>query len=162
MQELKLTGATARRIYSKAPPEFKEVLEESFGKEFFSAKVEDRIWSVEDACRETGRDIDQVIPFPNPINQFQDSLNATAEWAVIAEAFNGSEIPNWRDPKQKKHIPWAKMDGSSGSGLSFYVADYVLSFAAVASRLTCRCPKRAKFMFETYKPLFEKMIIFHP
>lgn len=158
MQTLQLDGATARRLYPSAVPELKEILDKSFGKEFFSQKVEDRIHSVQDACKETGRDINQVIPFPKPINQFQDWLNANAEMAVIIEAFNENKIPDWKDDDQEKYRGWWRMDGSSGSGLSFNAAVYDISVPTVASRLHLLNEKHLLIIKDRFFSIWERLM----
>ncbi len=42
-KSLELDENTARRLYPKASPEFKELLEQNFGKEFFNQKITDRV-----------------------------------------------------------------------------------------------------------------------
>ncbi|HTD92462.1 MAG TPA: hypothetical protein VK644_01570 [Chitinophagaceae bacterium] len=124
-------------IYQESTPAGKEKLEEKFGRKTFNRNINiaDRIWTVDDACVETGRPIEEVRPFANPSNAFQDWLNACGEMAVLIEAFNEGKVPDWADPKQKKYIAWWDMRPESGFGLSFRDVDFVNSRTCVASRL---------------------------
>ena len=47
---LELDDNTARKLYPTAAPEFKELLEQNFGKDFFRDKITDRITSYESVC----------------------------------------------------------------------------------------------------------------
>jgi hypothetical protein len=49
---LELDNKTALRLYPKASSEFKELLEQNFGKAFFSQDITERIQSYQDICDE--------------------------------------------------------------------------------------------------------------
>ena len=49
-KSLQIDENKAFDLYQTATPEFKQMLEDSFGKEFFKRKITDRVKSYEDAC----------------------------------------------------------------------------------------------------------------
>lgn len=116
---LEISEKTARRLYKDSSNEFKTTLEETFGKDFFSGKVTDRVKTYEDACVETGE---------IPINE-ADLLKAgfTSDEIVyrkiktITKALNEGWIADWKDGVQQKWIPWFML---SSAGFVFDVTDY--------------------------------------
>ena len=51
-QTLKMSKDKARKLYKISPPEWKEILEENFGKKFFFENILDRIKNFNDICLE--------------------------------------------------------------------------------------------------------------
>ena len=56
MKTLQLSEQKARELYRSGSKELKTVLEESFGKDFFSQDVTERVKTYLDACHELGRE----------------------------------------------------------------------------------------------------------
>ena len=52
MKTLQISEQKARELYKSGSGELRSILEESFGKDFFSQKITDRVKTYEDACRE--------------------------------------------------------------------------------------------------------------
>ena len=112
--ELKISESTAKRLYSESLSWFREVLEETFGKQKIAGRKFDEIRTFEDACEEIGI---------NPLSIFSD-IDTCDEIAykklkVIAKAINQGWTPDWTNTNQKKWSPW--FDLSSGFGFSVSV-----------------------------------------
>ena len=56
MITLQISEKQARKMYSTASKELKEILEASCGKEVLSGSIMDRVKTYEDACKELGRE----------------------------------------------------------------------------------------------------------
>ena len=61
-KSLQIDENKAFDLYQTATPEFKQMLEDSFGKEFFKRKITDRVKSYEDACAILGIDPHTSMP----------------------------------------------------------------------------------------------------
>ena len=158
MKPLVIDENKARKLYPTAPPEWKTTLEDSFGKEFFSLKIEDRIHSLEDACKENGTTLDEVVPFKNPTTPKQLCVNAFASMIEIIQAFNEQQIPDWRNPNQYKRYAWWNMDGASGFGRSFSGGDCGDSDTNVASRLQLLKLDHVKIVADRFKHIYEPLM----
>ncbi|MCE9538715.1 MAG: hypothetical protein K8R85_05810 [Bacteroidetes bacterium] len=134
MKTLQLNNSTARKLYPSAVTEFKEILEQSFGKDFFSQKITDRVKSFEDACLELGENPDEVLPYKLPKNNRQHASNDNMRLDVIAEALRQGYEADWSNSNEKKWRAWFEYK-STGFGFSnSYYADSS-THATVGSRL---------------------------
>lgn len=116
MQALKIEPKRARELYPAAPAEFKAILEDSFGKEFFNQKITDRIKTFEDACEDQGIHPVTALPYTKPANDHEEAVNAIAKLFIIAKSLNEGWKADLTDTAQYKYYPWFKY---SGSGLSY-------------------------------------------
>lgn len=118
MQTLKLSDAKALQLYPSATAEWKQILEESFGKEFFNQKITDRVKTYEDACQILGIDPDLGLSCAKS-GVWKDIENITAysKLMVIARALNQDLKADWADSNQRKWYPWFEY---SASGFRFY------------------------------------------
>lgn len=139
-KNLQLESATARKLYKTAVPEFKAILEESFGKEFFSEKITDRINSFLDVLAE-------AVQWFNSVKDNQSSLKtkiqkethdivlnhirggrvtAADKVRLIAFVLNEGWEEDFKNDNQQKFYPWfeRKSSGWSFFRVSFYCYDY--------------------------------------
>lgn len=151
MTTLKLDPTTARRLYPSASGEFKTMLESSFGKEFFSQKVTDRVKTFKDACEVLGIYPEDIISDPAPIDE-----DAYRKLKVIAKALNEGWEPDWSDHGQYKYYPWFKH--VSGVGLSY--VDYVnwRSSAVVGSRLCFKSAELAEYAGKQFETIYRDFL----
>ena len=113
MKTLKLEESTAKRLYKNADKEFRVVLEESFGKEFFSEKITDKIQDLSDIFNYLGVDESDVYIFPkNTKDKFQRYINACAIIPKIVEVYNEKEELDWSNTSIYKYLPYYKKVGS--------------------------------------------------
>ena len=119
MRTLQLDEISARSLYKTSFPEFKIVLENSFGKDFFNEKITDRIKTYQDSCK----DLDTE---PISDDYFQDSGLTEDEIAfrkikAITKSLNEGWKPDWNNSNEKKWYPWFKL---SSGGFVFDDAGY--------------------------------------
>lgn len=145
MKNLQISEANARKLYQTATPEFKQTLEDTFGKDFFTSitLIED-CYSYEDCCKLLGKEpMDEQALRAAGATEFGI---ATMRQETIVEAINGGVKINLFDTGQKKWQPWYHIDQSS-SGFAFCGSFYDFSYAVAgfASRLSLADEKRADF-----------------
>jgi len=144
---------TARSMYKTASPECKVALEETFGKEFFSGKITNRIKTYEDACQELGIE---------PVNEKEmlrsgstiDEI-AYKQLKTIIKALNEGWIPNWKDTNEYKYYPYFNMSVASGFGFSASVYCCDLSYSYVGSRLSFKNRELSNYAGKQFETLYE-------
>lgn len=153
---LEISAATARRLYKDSSNEFKATLEETFGKEFFSVKITDRVKTYEDACVETGE---------IPLNEadmlkagFTPDEIAYRKMKTITKALNEGWIADWKDGDQQKWIPWFRL---SSAGFVFYGTYYRYSSATAGdgSLLCFKSDELATYAGKQFTDLYKSFII---
>ena len=142
MRTLQLDEISARSLYKTSFPEFKIVLENSFGKDFFNEKITDRIKTYQDSCK----DLDTE---PISDDYFQDSGLTEDEIAfrkikAITKSLNEGWKPDWNNSNEKKWYPWFKL---SSGGFVFDDAGYCCSVAGAGhgSRLCFKSEELAEY-----------------
>ena len=157
MKHLQIDEQKARTRYKSASPEIKEILEDTFGKEFFNVSVEDRINSLDDALDETGRpSVPDFSCVPEDLRPF---FKATYKCVVIAEALNESKRFDLFNKSEYRHYPYFLNNGSASAfGLRDTDCDYTISLAGSGSRLTFVDDKKAKIAGEKFKNEFRDML----
>ena len=159
MKTLQIEEKKARELYKTASQEFKSMLEDTFGKEFFSEKVTDRIKTYEDACRELNK---------APINEaemkkngFTDDEIVYRKLKTISKAINDGWKPDMMDTNQKKWFPVFRIEPSSPSGLVFDGSSYdcLYEIAAGASRLCFKSDELATYAGSQFTELYRTLIM---
>ena len=156
-KQLFIEESEARKLYLTATPEFKQMLETSFGKEFFSTKITDRIKTYEDACAELGI-VPQLEVTLNELGFTPDVINLR-KIKTITEALNEGWKPDWNDSNQYKYYPWFKMS-SGGFVFSVTTYDYSCAYAGNASRLCYKSSDLAKYAGEQFTKLYSDYILY--
>jgi hypothetical protein len=151
LEVIKISKNNARKLYSTMP-EFKSTLEDTFGKEFFSGKITDRIKTYEDACSDLGE---------TPLNEKEllsvgftiDEINYR-KLKTVTKALNEGWVPDWTNTNQQKWVPYFRLS----SGVFVFSAagyDYSDASAGYGSRLCFPSDKLATYagkqFFEIYK-----------
>lgn len=127
---LQLSDQEARRLYKTATPEWKEVLENNYGKEFFNQNIIDRIDGWEDMLAETGRpDVPEFSDVPEDLRPF---FKGVYENVVMVEAYNEGEKMDIYNSDKPRYYPYFRTNGSPSS-FAFYVSDCVCSGASAGS-----------------------------
>lgn len=123
-------------------------------------QLSERLKTVEDAYKETGRPIIDFSFYPEDLR-----INREAEYnaIVLVEAARKIEIENgsdekldWTDYSQWKWIPWFRM---SASGFAFDDTSYVFShaFAGSGARLRVLSEVTCKYLGETFLDIWKKV-----
>lgn len=157
MKVLQIEETNARKLYKTASPEFKQALEDTFGKEFFSGKITDRIKTYEDACKELGVAPQLEITLKE-LGFTLDEINLR-KIKIITEALNEGWKPDWNDSNQYKYYPWFKMS-SGGFVFDGTYCDRSDAFAGNASRLCFKSLELAKYAGKQFTKLYSDYILF--
>ena len=113
MITLQISEQQARKMYSTASKELKEILEASCGKEVLSGNIMDRVKTYEDACKELGRqpyNVESLMKLGLTKNDI-----AYQKMVVIVEALNEGWKPDVCNSDVERWYPWFKPNGSPPS-----------------------------------------------
>ena len=158
MKTLQIEEGKARNLYKNASSEFKTILEDTFGKDFFAGKVTDCIKTYEDACTELGTEpIDEATM---KSAGFTDDEIVYRKIKTITEALNEGWKPNWSDSNQKKWQPYFNTVSPSGFafvGVTYY--RYAGPTAGNASRLCFKSEELAAYAGKQFTELYKDFII---
>ena len=156
MKTLQITEKNARKLYAKASAEFRTTLEDTFGKEFFSMNITNRIKTYEDACDELGE---------QPINEdlfrsagfTEDEINYR-KIKTITRALNEGWVADYTNDKQEKWWPWFRV---SSSGFVFDGTNYYYSSADAGdgSRLCFKDSDLAEYAGKQFTELYKNFIL---
>lgn len=150
-----MDGTTARKIYPSAPAELRMILEESFGKNYFSQNITDRVKTIDDAYEAIG----EVRPTDNALLELGLTPDEVCyrHLKVLAKALNEGWAPNMYDTGKKKYYPYFSVGSSS---FAFNVALYDCSAACAgdASHLCFKSSELARYAGEQFAYLYEAFI----
>lgn len=121
---LKLDDKSALKIYKTADKELKEILENSFGKEFFLQNIKDRIKDLSDICNILEVSEEEIIIFKKPSSDFERYINACSIIPRIVEVYNEGTILDWSNSNQYKYLPYYKKVSGCGVFDSYYIWTY--------------------------------------
>ena len=152
MITLQISEQQARKMYSTASKELKEILEASCSKEVLSGSIMDRVKTFEDACKELGRqpyNVDSLMKLGLTKNDI-----AYQKMVVIVEALNEGWKPDWGNYKEAKYFPWFEMSPSS---FAFCDSRYGCECAGAGSgsRLKLKSRELAKYCGEQFKDIWK-------
>ena len=152
MITLQISEQKARKMYSTASKELKEILEASCSKEVLSGSIMDRVKTFEDACKELGRqpyNVDSLMKLGLTKNDI-----AYQKMVVIVEALNEGWKPDWDNYNEYKYYPWFDMSPSS---FAFFVSVYASEAASAGSgsRLKLKSRELAKYCGEQFGDIWK-------
>ena len=106
-KSLEINENKAYELYPTASPEFKQVLEDTFGREFFNRKITDRVKTYEDACAVLGIDPHTSMPDTSDCpKEDRRAYIAFHKLVVITRALNEGWRPDWSNTDQPKWFNW--------------------------------------------------------
>lgn len=158
MKTLQISEQKARELYKSGSGELRSILEESFGKDFFSQKITDRVKTYEDACRELSM---------NPLDENKlMKLGLTKhdiayqKLVTIAKSLNEGWVPNVCDNSVYRWYPWFVTNGSPSS-FAFLDSRYVIAFAAAGSgsRLCFKNKELSEYCGKQFIELWKQFIL---
>ncbi len=160
MKTLQIDEKKARGLYKTATPEFKAALEDTFGKDFFTGSITDRVKSYEDACEELGINPNHLPDVSLCMDEDKAAIIAQHKLCIITRALNEGWKPNWKNSNQIKYFPW--FDLSSPSGFAFLVADdwRSRSGAGGGSRLCFPSEALARYAGKQFIDLYRDLMIY--
>ncbi|MFK2532002.1 hypothetical protein ACIXOD_11510 [Bacteroides fragilis] len=158
MKTLQISEQKARELYKSGSSELKSILEESFGKDFFSQKITDRVKTYEDACRELSTSpLDENKLMKLGLTKHDIAYQ---KLVTIIKALNEGWIPDVCDSSVYRWYPWFKTNGSPSS-FAFCDSIYVIAFASAGSgsRLKFRTRELANYAVEQFIDIWKDIQI---
>ncbi len=158
MKTLQLSDKKARELYKTGSSEIKSILEESFGKEFFSMSITDRIKSYEDACECLGIkpvDEDKLMSLGLTTHDV-----AYQKICVIVKALNEGWVPDVCDSSVYRYYPYFRTK-ESPSAFAFYYSSYdsTIADAGSGSRLALKSEKLSNYCGTQFIDLWKQFIL---
>ena len=153
METLKIDKKKARKLFPSASKEFKEMLIDTFGHEYFSDDVTKQVESFDDACELIG-----IIP--ESVINAKDSKDEIAykKLKIISRALNGDWEADFDNSNQQKWFPWFK-GGASGSGFSYSTYGYSRTYPDLGSRLCFKSEKLADYAGKQFTQIYKDFLI---
>ena len=155
-KQLFIEESEARKLYATASPEFKQMLETTFGKEFFSMEITDRIKTYEDACAELGVDTISEIDFSTS-ELTLDEINYR-KLKMIIKALVGDWKADWSNTSQQKWQPYFRL---SGGVFVFDSTDcrFSSAFAGYGSRLCFPTSELAEYAGKQFIEIYNGFML---
>lgn len=126
-----ITPDQAKRLHMKADPEWREILEGSFGKDLFKIwKPYTEITTMDHVFEQLGIDKNDPSYIHGEPDEIAYRLLKIVRLALNPEGW----VANWNDASQRKWSPWFYMDNP---GFRFLVSNYTLTltYSTGGSRL---------------------------
>ncbi len=155
METLQIQKTNAITAYNKADEKGKALLVNLFGELALSQKITDRINSFEDVLDITGTDAEEMELREG---ETEDEL-AYRQWKIIAKAYNEGVVLDGKNTNQRKYFPWARIDESSGFGLSLTCVVNWYTDTCVGVRLCFKEDAHARDAFKKFTGVYAKMQI---
>ncbi len=158
MKTLQISEQKARELYKSGSGELRSILEESFGKDFFSQKITDRVKTYEDACRELSM---------NPLDENKlMKLGLTKhdiayqKLVTIVKSLNEGWVLDVCDNRVYRWYPWFVTNGSPSS-FAFDDSYYVTAdaFAGSGSRLCFKNKELSEYCGKQFIELWKQFIL---
>lgn len=158
MKTLQISENTARRLYQTESTEFKAMLDDTFGKDFFKQSIMDRVKTYEGACAELGEE---------PLNEenlrnlgFSKDEIVYRKLKTIVRALNEGWVAKVYDEDEYRYYPWFEHNGSS-SGFAFRDSYYDVSatFAGSGSRLCFKTRELSNYAGKQFLDLWREFIV---
>lgn len=126
-KSLKITDSKALELYKTASIELKEILEETFGLDFFKPKdITETVYNLDTLAEHLEMDTDDLYLYKKPKNAFEKYLNACVIIPKIVEVYNQGTILDWNNKNEYKYLPYFRKIGSG------WVAVYAYSWCSGA------------------------------
>lgn len=160
-KSLEINENKAYELYPTASPEFKQVLEDTFGKEFFNRKITDRVKTYEDACAVLGIDPHTSMPDTSDCpKEDRRAYIAFHKLVVITRVLNEGWRPDWSNTSQPKWFSWWYTNGNAGLACADSYNAPSSAPAHLGSRLCFKSEALADYAAETFKGLYEEYLMF--
>lgn len=158
MKTLQISEQKARELYKSGSGELISILEKSFGKDFFSQKITDRVKTYEDACRELSM---------NPLDENKlMKLGLTKhdiayqKLVTIAKSLNEGWVPDVCDNSVYRWYPWFVTNGSPSSfAFDASCCDPAYASAGSGSRLCFKNKELSEYCGKQFIELWKQFIL---
>lgn len=158
---LQLGKDEAIRLYPDAAPEFKTMLESTFGKETFFKNIMDRIKSFEDVLKviQPTDTLELAILSYSGKNARLIGQRAFLMVQMIAEVLNEGWKPDWSDSDEYKYYPWFEF--KKGFGFSEATYDSWDAGTGVGSRLCFKNRELAEYAGSQFQDIYNEFLTFN-
>jgi hypothetical protein len=114
MKTLKISDSKALELYKTASSELKEILEETFGLDFFKAKdITEKVNNLKSLFEYLKMKEYELLPYPNAKSNFERYLNACVLIPEIVKIYNNGKELDWYNTNEYKYLPYIKKVGST-------------------------------------------------
>lgn len=155
MDTLKIDKSKAKRLYNTASTELKEMFEDTFGKEFFSEKITDRLKTFDDCCMEIGTSEDEFNKKFASLGLDIDTI-FYEKCKIICKALNEGWKPNYKDGSEAKYHSWF---AASGGGFSFDDCSCTITVTDVGSRLCVKSRELAEYIGKQFLSEYKSFLM---
>lgn len=158
MKTLQLSEQKARELYRSGSKELKTVLEESFGEDFFSQDVTERVKTYLDACHELGREpLDEKKLLELGLTEHDIAYQ---KLTLIIEALNEGWKADVCDANVRRWYPWFEPNGSPSS-FAFDGSDFdpACAGAGSGSRLCYKTRELAEYSAKQFIDIWKDIQI---
>lgn len=156
MKTLQIEEGKAKELYKTASPEFKAMLEDSFGKHFFNNDWME-LWEK----WQKKHKLNISLPFPDAKTIEEESSNAHHMLIHIVPIERGKFNPDYDNGSQWKYEPRFYM-GSSGFGFSSSDFDGWNADAVCGSRLCSGSAEDCERIAKEFLPIYKKKLMYQP
>lgn len=111
-----------------------------------------------EACEKLGIDPKAALPYPDPKNRDEISINAYSKLVIIVRVLNEGWIPDWNNSDQYKYWPYFDMRSKPGFGFSNASYVYWCTDSAVGSRLCFKSRELAEYAANTFLNIYDEYI----
>lgn len=113
MKTLKIDEKEALKLYKTASNEFKQILEDTFGKDYFNQDITDKVYDIDSLCEYLEIDEDDLFLYSkNTRDKHKRYLNACNILPKIAEIYNEGVILK-KNTDEYKYLPFLYFSGGS-------------------------------------------------
>lgn len=146
MKTIQISEEKAKELYKTASPEFRAMLEETFGNGFFVS-----IETVEEAMKYLGISNNYVVRLDE---RYFERLQAFYELSVLCEAWNKQDsfVPDFNDKNQDK---WYPIFSFAGCSFSYSINSPSSASAYIGSQLCFKSKQRSSEFGKKYEYLFK-------
>ncbi len=151
MKTLQIDENEAKKLYKDVSDEFKTLLEDTFGKDFFKFDFKD-IKTFEDAWLVLEKTGD-----PNEYLQGTDDEVAYKQLKLITEAINNGWVADWNDHCQEKHVLF--LNGENYFVLRTTGVISLYTPMGIPPRFCFETAEKAEYAGRTFTDLYKRFIL---
>lgn len=119
MKTLKINEKEAIKLYKTASIEFKQILEDTFGKEYFNRDITKEVNDIDSLCEYLDINKEDLFIYSeNTKDKHERFINACNILPKVTKIYNEGVELDWNDSNIYKYLPYLYF--SSGSGAVYF------------------------------------------
>lgn len=151
-KQLLLEDTIARQLYKTADPSFKVLLEESFGKDFFSDKLINRIKSIDDIYTELGQKAPLISNYLFLPYEDREQAVYLQYQLDISKCFNQGWKPDFTNHNEYKYYIWWER---KSSGWSLSEVDSYYCYSALGAGFYFKKREDAEYCAKLFADIYK-------